>query len=144
MSCQIKDWSTYIFIALKVNSSKLLTGMEWNSASDRMFAVKRWKSTEKKIVCSVCLWGGRDGIGGQRSQMKQIKGELWPPGETLAGHKDEIQMVDSGRIIQQVWTPFKLSIKCIISIITIVIITNIITAWHHCCGSLLQSSHWKE
>lgn len=63
--------------------------------------------------------------------MKQIKGELWPPGETLAGHKDEIQMVDSGRIIQQVWTPFKLSIKCIISIITIIIIANIITAWHH-------------
>lgn len=66
--------------------------------------------------------------------MKQIKGELWPPGETLAGHRDEIQMVDSGRIIQQVWTPFKLSIKCIIissSIITVVIMTNIITAWHH-------------
>lgn len=38
--------------------------------------------------------------------MKQIKGELWPPGETLVGHKDEIQMVDPGRIKQEVWAPF--------------------------------------
>lgn len=30
--------------------------------------------------------------------MKQIKGEPWPPGETLAGNRDEIQMGDHGRI----------------------------------------------
>lgn len=35
--------------------------------------------------------------------MKQIKGEPWPPGETLAGHRDGIQMGDHGRIIQGVW-----------------------------------------
>lgn len=37
--------------------------------------------------------------------MRQIKGGLWPSGETLVGHKDEIQMVDPGRMIQRVWTP---------------------------------------
>lgn len=42
-------------------------------------------------------WGG-----GQGSQMKQIKGEPWPPGETLAGHRDGIQMGDHGRGIQGV------------------------------------------
>lgn len=26
--------------------------------------------------------------------MKQIKGEPWPPGETLAGYRDGIQMED--------------------------------------------------
>lgn len=35
--------------------------------------------------------------------MKQIKGEPWPPGETLAGHRDGIQMEDHGRGIQEVW-----------------------------------------
>lgn len=95
----------YFFVMLKKKCSKYLTGAEWNSVRDRMFAVKRWKSTEKKIVCSVCVWGGRDRIEGERSQMKQIKGELWPPGETLAGYKDEIQMVHPERIIQGVWTP---------------------------------------
>lgn len=32
--------------------------------------------------------------------MKQIKGEPWPPGETLAGQRDGIQMGDHGRGIQ--------------------------------------------
>lgn len=44
-----------IFFAMLKKCSKRLTGMEWNSVSDRMLAVKRWKSTEKKIVCSVCV-----------------------------------------------------------------------------------------
>lgn len=39
--------------------------------------------------------------------MKQIKGEPWPPGETLAGHRDGIQMGDHERIIQGVFLFFK-------------------------------------
>lgn len=42
------------------------------------------------------------GAGGQGSQMKQIKGEPWPPGETLAGHRDGIQMGGHGRDMQGV------------------------------------------
>lgn len=35
--------------------------------------------------------------------MKQIKGELWPPGEALAGYRDEIQMEDHRWAIHVVW-----------------------------------------
>lgn len=58
------------------------------------FAGKRWKCTEK----GDCLLSLLEGAGcrGQGSQMKQIKGEPWPPGETLAGHKDGIQMGNHG------------------------------------------------
>lgn len=42
---------------------------------------------------------------GQRSQMKQIKGEPWPPGETLAGSRDGIQMGNREGIVQQFWVP---------------------------------------
>lgn len=46
--------------------------------------------------------------------MKQIKGEPWPPGETLAGHRDGIQMGDHERIIQGVFLFFKKNKKIII------------------------------
>lgn len=62
------------------------------------FAVKRWKCTERDCLHNVCLRG--QGVGGHGSQMKQIKGEPWPPGETLAGYRDGIQMGDQGRGIQ--------------------------------------------
>lgn len=65
------------------------------SQSDRRLAVKRWKCTERDCFLNLCLRG--QGVGGQGSQMKQIKGEPWPPGETLAGHRDGIQMEDHGR-----------------------------------------------
>lgn len=55
---------------------------------------------ERDCLLNLC-WRGQ-GDGGQGSQMKQIKGEPWPPGETLAGHRDGIQMGDHGRIIQRV------------------------------------------
>lgn len=38
--------------------------------------------------------------------MKQIKGEPWPPGETLAGSRDGIQMGNHERIIQGFWDLF--------------------------------------
>lgn len=38
--------------------------------------------------------------------MKQIKGEPWAPGETLAGNRDGIQMEDHGRGMQGVWGLF--------------------------------------
>lgn len=41
-------------------------------------------------------------MAGQGSQMKQIKGELWPPGETLVEHIDGIQMEDHVRGIQEI------------------------------------------
>lgn len=49
------------------------------------FAGKRWKRMEK----GDCLLSLLEGAGcrGQGSQMKQIKGEPWPPGETLAATK---------------------------------------------------------
>lgn len=40
-------------------------------------------------------------LGGQGSQMKQIKGGLWPPRETLADYRDGIQMEDHVRGIQE-------------------------------------------
>lgn len=68
------------------------------------FAGERWKRTEK----GDCLLSLLEGAGcrGQGSQMKQIKGEPWPPGETLAGHKDGIQMGSHGGIIQGFWDLF--------------------------------------
>lgn len=51
------------------------------------------------------------GAGGQGSQMKQIKGEPWPPGETLAGHRDGIQMGGHGRDMQGSWDSFCLSLS---------------------------------
>lgn len=38
--------------------------------------------------------------------MKQIKGEPWPPGETLAGSRDGIQMGNHEGIIQGFWDLF--------------------------------------
>lgn len=55
----------------------------------------------RDCLLNLCLRGKGVG-GGQGSQMKQIKGEPWPPGETLAGHRDGIQMGDHGRGIQGV------------------------------------------
>lgn len=49
-------------------------------------------------VFSVWVLGGRV-LAGQGSQMKQIKGELWPPGETLVEHRDGIQMEDHVRVL---------------------------------------------
>lgn len=73
-----------------------------NSESDRRlrFVVKNWKYTERDCLLNLCLRG--KGVEGHRSQMKQIKGEPWSPGETLAGHRDGIQMGDHGRVIQGV------------------------------------------
>lgn len=79
------------------------------SETDRRLAVKRWKCTERDCLHSLCLRG--QDIGGQGSQMKQIKGEPWPPGETLAGHRDGIQMGDHGRDIQETVLLFSLSVS---------------------------------
>lgn len=54
---------------------------------------KKDGNTQRESVFSICVWGGR-ALKGQGSQMKQIKGELWPSGEALAGYRDEIQMED--------------------------------------------------
>lgn len=56
-------------------------------------------NAQREIVWTIWVWRGQ-GIWGQGSQMKQIKGEPWPPGETLAGHRDWIQMGDQGRGVQ--------------------------------------------
>lgn len=68
------------------------------------FAVERWKRAEK----GDCLLSLLEGAGcrGQGSQMKQIKGEPWPPGETLAGHKDGIQMGSMGGLYRGSGTSF--------------------------------------
>lgn len=70
----------------------------WSALSDRRLAGRRWKCTERDCLLNLCLRG--QGVGGRRSQMKQIKGEPWPPGETLAGCRDGIQMEEHGRGVQ--------------------------------------------
>lgn len=49
-------------------------------------------------------------MGVRGSQMKQIKGEPWPPGETLAGHRDEIQMEEPWKDYTRVLETFLLII----------------------------------
>lgn len=49
----------------------------------------------RKEMLNLCRRG--QGLGGQGSQMKQIKGEPWPPEEVLAARRDGIQMEDHGR-----------------------------------------------
>lgn len=51
---------------------------------------------DRDCLLNLCLRG--QGVGGQGSQMKQIKGEPWPPGETLAGCRDGIQMGSMGGV----------------------------------------------
>ncbi len=68
----------------------------------RYSAVLRGKdaTAQRETVCSLS-WR-RQGTGGEGSQMKQIKGEPWPPRETLTGHRDGIQMGDHERGLPRV------------------------------------------
>lgn len=75
------------------------------------FAVKRNFNAQKKSkveaggrgLFAQSVWEEALCGGGQRSQMKQIKGEPWPPGETLASSRDGIQMGNHEGIMQGFW-----------------------------------------
>lgn len=67
------------------------------------------KAQRGRLFALSCIWGGR-AVGVRGSQMKQIKGEPWPPGETLAGHRDEIQMEEPWKDYTRVLETFLLII----------------------------------